>query len=75
MTTRYVNGRHPIAAYEFLGPKLEGKDMILIDDMISSGDTIIKIASLLKEKGAGKVYICSTFGFYTDGLEKFDETH
>ena len=52
--SRYVNGRHPIAAYEFLGPKLEGKDMILIDDMISSGDTIIKIASLLKEKGAGK---------------------
>lgn len=73
--SRYVNGRHPIAAYEFLGPKLEGKDMILIDDMISSGDTIIKIASLLKEKGAGKVYICSTFGFFTDGLEKFDEAH
>lgn len=73
--SRYVNGRHPIAAYEFLGPKLEGKDMILIDDMISSGDTIIKIASLLKEKGADKVYICSTFGFFTDGLEKFDEAH
>lgn len=73
--SRYVNGRHPIAAYEFLGPKLEGKDMILIDDMISSGDTIIKIASLLKEKGAGKVYICSTFGFFTNGLEKFDEAH
>ena len=61
--------------YEFLGPKLEGKDMILIDDMISSGDTILKIASLLKEKGAGRVYICSTFGFFTDGLEKFDEAH
>ena len=73
--SRYVNGRHPIAAYEFLGPKIEGKDMILIDDMISSGDTILKIASLLKEKGAGKVYICSTFGFFTDGLEKFDDAY
>ena len=49
--------------------------MILIDDMISSGDTIIKIASLLKEKGAGRVYICSTFGFFTDGLDKFDDAY
>ena len=57
------------------GPKLEGKDMILIDDMISSGDTVLKIASLLKERGAGKIYICSTFGLFTDGLDKFDEAH
>ncbi len=49
--------------------------MILIDDMISSGDTILKIASLLKEKGAGKLYICSTFGFFTDGLDKFDDAY
>lgn len=73
--TKVVNGRHPIAAYEFLGPKLEGKDVILIDDMISSGDTIIKIASLLKQRGAGRIYICSTFGIFTDGLEKFDEAY
>lgn len=73
--SRRVNGRHPIAAYEFLGPKLQGKDMILIDDMISSGDTILKISSLLKERGAGRIYICSTFGLFTDGLEKFDEAH
>ena len=71
--SRRVNGRHPIAAYEFLGPKLEGKDMILIDDMISSGNTVLKIASLLKERGAGKIYICSTFGLFTDGLDKFDD--
>ena len=71
--SRRVNGRHPIAAYEFLGPKLEGKDMILIDDMISSGDTVLKIASLLKKRGAGRIYICSTFGLFTDGLDKFDE--
>lgn len=71
--SKRVNGRHPIAAYEFLGPKLEGKDMILIDDMISSGDTVLKIASLLKKRGAGRIYICSTFGLFTDGLDKFDE--
>lgn len=71
--TRKVNGRHPIAAYEFLGPKLEGKDVILIDDMISSGYSILEIASLLKKRGAGRIYICSTFGFFTDGLEKFDD--
>ena len=73
--SKFVDGRHPVAAYEFLGPKLDGKDMILIDDMISSGDTVLKIASLLKERGAGKIYICSTFGLFTDGLDKFDEAH
>lgn len=73
--SKFVDGRHPVAAYEFLGPKLEGKDMILIDDMISSGDTVLKIASLLKERGSGKIYICSTFGLFTDGLDKFDEAH
>ena len=73
--SKFVDGRHPVAAYEFPGPKLEGKDMILIDDMISSGDTVLKIASLLKERGAGKIYICSTFGLFTDGLDKFDEAH
>lgn len=71
--SRVVNGRHPLAAYEFLGPNLEGKDMILIDDMISSGDTVLEIASLLKKRGAGRIYICATFGLFTDGLEKFDE--
>ena len=47
--------------------------MILIDDMISSGDTVLKIASLLKKRGAGRIYICSTFGLFTDGLDKFGE--
>ena len=69
------NGRHPIAAYEFLGPKLAGKDVILIDDMISSGDMIIKIASLLKQRGAGRIFICCTFGIFTNGLEKFDKAY
>ena len=72
---REANGRHPIAAYEFLGPSPEGKDMIIVDDMISSGDTILKIASLLKERGAGRIYLCCTFGLFTAGLEKFDRAH
>lgn len=73
--SKTVNGRHPIAAYEFLGPELKGKDLILVDDMISSGDTVIQIAALLKERGAGRIYICSTFGLFTDGLKKFDDAH
>lgn len=71
--SRIENGWHPIAAYEYLGSNLRGKDLILIDDMISSGDTMIKIASLLKERGAGKIYLCATFGLFTDGLAKFDD--
>ena len=73
--SKRINGRHPIAAYEFLGPNLKGRDMMRIDDMISSGDTVLKISSLLKERGAGRIYICSTFGLFTNGLEKFDEAH
>lgn len=73
--TRTENGHHPIAAYEFLGPKLHGQDIILIDDMISSGDTILKTASLLKERGAGKIFICCTFGHFTNGLKKFDDAY
>ena len=73
--SKMVKGRHPIAAYEFLGPKLEGKDVILIDDMISSGKSILEIASLLKKRGAGKIFICTTFGLFTEGMEKFDEAY
>ncbi len=73
--SRYVDGRHPIAAYEFLGPSLSGKDLILIDDMISSGDTVLEIAAMLKERRSGRIFICSTFGIFTDGLRKFDEAH
>ena len=69
------NGNHPIAAYEFLGTRLEGKDVILVDDMISSGDTVLTISGLLKERGCGKIFICSTFGLFSGGLQKFDEAH
>lgn len=73
--SKQVHGRHPIAAYEFLGPNLKGKDVILIDDMISSGDGILEIATLLKERGANQIFICTTFGLFTDGLEKFDKAY
>ena len=73
--SQYVDGRHPVAAYEFLGPSLIGKDLILLDDMISSGDTALEIAAFLKEKKAGRIFICSTFGLFTDGLSKFDEAY
>lgn len=73
--TRTVKGRHPIAAYEFLGPKLEGKDMILIDDMISSGDSIIEVATELKRRKAKRIFAAATFGLFTNGMEKFDKAY
>ncbi|MDO4557160.1 MAG: ribose-phosphate pyrophosphokinase [Lachnospiraceae bacterium] len=69
------NGRHPVVADEFLGADVAGKDMIIIDDMISSGDTMIEIATMLKAKNARKIFMCSTFGFFTNGLQKFDEAY
>lgn len=68
-----VNGRNPIVAHEFLGADVEGKDMIIIDDMISSGDSMLEVAQLLKERKAAKIFMCSTFGLFTNGLEKFDK--
>ena len=70
--TRVVNGRNPIIAHEFLGTSVEGKDMIIIDDMISSGDSVLEVAAALKERKARKIFIFSTFGLFTNGLEKFD---
>lgn len=69
------DGRHPVVADEFLGASVAGKDMIVMDDMISSGDTMIEIAAMLKERKARKIFLCSTFGFFTNGLEKFDEAY
>ena len=68
-----VNGKNPIEAHEFLGNDITGKDLILVDDMISSGESMLDIAAKLKEKGAGRIFIFSTFGLFVDGLEKFDE--
>ena len=68
-----VNGKNPIVAHEFLGTSLTGKDVIIIDDMISSGGSMLDVAKQMKERGARNVYVCCTFGLFTDGFEKFDE--
>ena len=71
--SRVVNGRNPIVAHEFLGSSVEGKTVIIIDDMISSGESMLDTARELKERKAQKVVVCCTFGLFTSGLEKFDE--
>ncbi len=68
-----VNGRNPIEAHEFLGNDITGKDLILVDDMISSGESMLDIAEKLKGMGAGRIFIFSTFGLFVEGLEKFDD--
>ena len=73
--TRIENGRNPIVAHEFLGTSVEGKDMIIIDDMISSGESVLEVASLLKERKANRVFVFSTFGLFTNGLDKFDKAY
>ena len=70
-----VGGRNPIVAHEFLGADVKDKDMIIIDDMISSGDSMIEVATLLKQHGARNIYLCSTFGLFTNGLLKFDQAY
>ncbi len=69
------NGRNPIVAHEFLGADVEGKDVIVIDDMISSGDSCFDVAKELKKRKAGRIFICATFGLFTNGLKKFDEAY
>lgn len=72
---KVVNGRNPIEAHEYLGRDLHGKDAIIVDDMISSGESLLDVASQLKEKGAKRIFCFDTFGLFTDGLEKFDKAH
>ena len=71
--TKIINGRNPIVAHEFLGASVEGKDVIIVDDMISSGESMLDTAIELKRMKARKVFICTTFGLFTGGLKKFDE--
>ncbi|MCD8015210.1 MAG: ribose-phosphate pyrophosphokinase [Lachnospiraceae bacterium] len=68
-----VNGKNPIVAHEFLGDSVEGKDVIVVDDMISSGESMLDVAKQVKERGAKRVFVCTTFGLFTDGLARFDE--
>ncbi len=73
--TRIVNGRNPIVAHEFLGTSVEGKDMIIIDDMISSGESVLEVAAELKARKANKIFVFATFGLFTNGLDKFDKAY
>ena len=73
--TKIVNGRNPIVAHEFLGDSVEGKDVIIVDDMISSGDSILDVASQLKARKANRIFAAATFGLFTNGLEKFDKAY
>ena len=71
--SRIVDGRNPIIAHEFLGSDLQGKDVIIVDDMISSGESMIDVATQLKQRKANRIFVASTFGLFTNGLQKFDE--
>ena len=73
--SKIVNGKNPIVAHEFLGDNIEGKDVIIIDDMIASGGSMIDTAKQLKEMNAKRVFICCTFGLFTEGLKAFDEAY
>ncbi len=73
--TRIVDGRNPIVAHEFLGSDVEGKDMIIVDDMISSGDSMLEVAAGLKARKARKIFVCTTFGLFTNGLDRFDKAY
>ena len=71
--SKIVDGRNPIVAHEFLGSSVEGKDVIIIDDMISSGESMIDVDTELKKRKANRIFVVATFGLFTNGLERFDE--
>lgn len=73
--TKVINGKNPIVAHEFLGDDIDGKDVIIIDDMIASGGSMIDTAKQLKGMNAKRVYICCTFGLFTEGLSQFDKAY
>ena len=73
--TRVVNGRNPIVAHEFLGSDIEGKDMIIVDDMISSGESMIEVMKELKSRGANRIFVFCTFALFTNGLAEFDKAY
>ncbi|MDO5477242.1 MAG: ribose-phosphate pyrophosphokinase [Eubacteriales bacterium] len=73
--TKIVNGDNPIVAFEFLGSSVKDKDMIVIDDMIDSGDSALEVAQALKKRGAKRVFLFATFGLFTAGLDKFDQAY
>ena len=73
--TKVVNGRNPIVAHEFLGSSVEGKDVLIVDDMISSGESVLEVAAALKARKAKRIFVATTFGLFTGGLEIFDKAY
>ena len=73
--SRIVNGKNPIVAHEYLGADVAGKDIIITDDMISSGDSVLDLGAKLKTLGARNIYVCTTFGLFCNGLEHFDKAY
>ena len=71
--TKVVDGRNPIIAHEFLGADVEGKDLVIIDDMLSSGESVQEVAKELKKRKARRVFVCATFGLFTNGFARFDQ--
>ena len=73
--SKIIDGRNPIVAHEFLGSDVEGKDVFIIDDMISSGESMLDVAKELKARKAGRIFLASTFGLFTNGMDKFDKAY
>ncbi|MCR5268502.1 MAG: ribose-phosphate pyrophosphokinase [Lachnospiraceae bacterium] len=73
--TQVINGRNPIISHEFLGSSVEGKDVIVVDDMISSGDSVIDVARQLKKRNARRIFVAATFGLFTNGFAEFDKAY
>lgn len=73
--TRVVNGRNPIVEHQYLGDSVNGKDIIIVDDMISSGESMLEVAKKLKDLGAARIFVCTTFGLFANGLEVFDKAY
>ena len=73
--SRVIEGKNPIVAHVFLGNNIEGKDVIVVDDMISSGESTFEVIQQLKERKARRIFICSTFGLFCEGYEKFDRAY
>ena len=73
--SRIVDGRNPIVAHEFLGSNVDGKDVLIIDDMISSGESMIDTAKELKKRNANRIFVVSTFGLFTNGFDSFDKAY
>ncbi len=73
--TKVINGRNPIVEHQYLGDSVKGKDIIIVDDMISSGESMLEVASKLKDLGAARIFVCTTFGLFANGLDVFDEAY